>query len=587
MGFLTSPGIQVNETDLSTSVPAVATTVGAIAGVFDWGPVNDPTLISNEEQLKARFGKPTSRNYETWFTAADFLSYTGALWVTRAVGTGAVNAGATTVVNDAAAAAAISTVPFVARYPGILGNSIEVTVANSVSYSVSDIEGFAMTAGANTASATSTGGTVVGDIIRLGDARSGYQNLKVTAVSGGTITFDQRLKLLTTPPPNPTRYWGGFNAIATRPGTGRVHILVIDRAGEISGVPGTVLEAWPNLSVVNGTMSDDGASLFYADVINTKSRYIWSTGSAVLATGASTYLRLTGGADGANESTISIADLAKGYDTFREKSAISFSLLMAGKPQGVTMDEYLITLAEHRKDCVAFLSPRRDLVIGNPGDEAEDVAAYARTLTPSSYAFMDSGYKYRYDKYNDKYVYTPLNGDIAGLVARTDMTRDPWIAPAGYNRGVIKNAIRLAFNPNQAERDLLYAANVNPVISEAGEGVLLYGDKTMYGDGSAFSRIGVRRLFIVLRHAIERSLKKTLWEQNDEFSRSAYKNMVDPFLRDIQGRRGIVAFKNVCDTTNNTPEVIDRNEFVADIYIKPSRSINFIQLKSNCCQNWC
>jgi phage tail sheath protein FI len=205
-------------------------------------------------------------------------------------------------------------------------------------------------------------------------------------------------------------------------------------------------------------------------------------------------------------------------------------------------------------------------------------STFRADITPSSYAVIDSGYKYRYDKYNDKYIYTPLNGDIAGLLVRTDLERDAWWSPAGYNRGLIKNVIKLAYNPNKAHRDILYSDDVNPVITQAGEGSLLFGDKTALGEASAFDRINVRRLFIVLEKAISRAAKSTLFEFNDTFTRAQFVNLVEPFLRDVQGRRGIYDFRVVCDESNNTGEVIDRNEFVGDIYIKPAKSINFIQL---------
>jgi len=251
---------------------------------------------------------------------------------------------------------------------------------------------------------------------------------------------------------------------------------------------------------------------------------------------------------------------------------------MAGATSGTTVPNYLIALAETRKDCMVFVSPEQDDVVNNSGSESTTVITTAGTYTKSSYAVMDSGYKYQYDKYNDVYRWIPLNGDIAGLCVRTDNERDPWFSPAGLNRGVIKNVVRLAWNPNKAERDELYKAGVNSVVTFPGEGTILYGDKTLLNRPSAFDRINVRRLFIVLEKSIAKAARSSLFEFNDEFTRAAFVNIVEPFLRDVQGRRGIYDYRVVADTTNNTAEVIDQNQFVGDIYIKPARSINFIQL---------
>lgn len=579
MGYFSSPGIRVNEIDATTSVPATATTVGAIAGVFNWGPVGIPVILNSEENLKRRFDKPSDTNAETWFSAADFLSYTGSLWVVRVVGETAANAGTTNqVVSNAEQAAAIINTPFVARHPGAIANGLEVSVVTASSYEVSDLTGMVAVTGERTATFVSVGALKVGDFVRIGTPRTGFQYLTVDTVSGTIVTFAEKIRIVNPDNFAPVRFWNGHSTVGNIPATGNLHILVIDREGKFSGVRGSVLEAFADVSPNPDSRTTDGASNFYKEVVNKTSQFIWATGDSLVSVGESQYLSLTGGNDGESESDIGIDRLAEGYDLFRDKNSISYSLLISGKSRGEALAEHQISIVEDRKDAVVFLSPPRSLVVNNIGNEAVAVVEYVSGLTPSSYAMMDSAYKYRYDKYNDKFIYTPLNGDIAGLVARTDETRDPWIAPAGYNRGGIKNVIRLSFNPNNAERDLLYPANVNPVISEAGEGTILYGDKTMYGDGSAFSRIGVRRLFIVIKQSLEKSLKATLWEQNDEYTRAAFRNRVDPYLRDIQGRRGITAFKTVCDATNNTPEVIDRNEFIADIYVKPSRSISYITL---------
>jgi phage tail sheath protein FI len=267
-------------------------------------------------------------------------------------------------------------------------------------------------------------------------------------------------------------------------------------------------------------------------------------------------------------------------DLFANADSIDVSLLMAGATNGNDIPNKLVTLAESRKDCMVFISPNKADVVDNAGTESANIAATVATFTTSSYAVVDSGWKYQYDKYNDVYRWVPLNGDIAGLCVRTDNERDPWFSPAGTTRGVIKNVVKLAWNPNKAERDSLYQKGVNSVVTFPGEGTILYGDKTFLNRPSisAFDRINVRRLFIVLEKSIARAARSSLFEFNDDFTRAAFVNLVEPYLRDVKGRRGVYDYRVVCDTTNNTGEVIDRNEFVGDIYIKPARSINFIQL---------
>jgi phage tail sheath protein FI len=245
-------------------------------------------------------------------------------------------------------------------------------------------------------------------------------------------------------------------------------------------------------------------------------------------------------------------------------------------------------VAEARKDCIAFVSPQKvsgGPIIGTNSDAVEAMLLYKNgdgnlvtSLPSSSYVVYDSGFKYQYDRYNDVYRWVPLNGDVAGLCARTDYTDDPWFSPAGFNRGQVKNVVRLGYNPRKADRDTLYVNGINPVVSFPGQGVVLYGDKTGLDKPSAFDRINVRRLFITLEKAISTSAKYQLFEFNDSFTRANFRNQVEPFLRDVKGRRGITDFKVVVDETNNTPEVIDTNRFVASIFIKPARSINFVQL---------
>jgi phage tail sheath protein FI len=684
MPFQVSPGVNVSEIDLTTVVPAVSSTEGAIAGVFRWGPVNERVLVDSELALVNRFGRPTTLNAETFFTAANFLAYGNKLYVVRAANTtstdvsilarnavanvaaitsfanGEVNAPALVIKNEAhydevgASAALVDTdVLYAARYPGLLGNSLKISVCDSTdAYSSAttltggDANIESSTArtfvsgeiGNNTVRvyvAPSSTGTVgeantratslisllsVGDYIELGNTTIGKQKMKVVAfdadattdTSNGSNTF-AFFDITTDSPYNLsqeiandtlTRYWEYHNVVDAAPGTSiyqaangnsaikdELHVVVADEDGQITGAPGTILEVYAAVSRVVESKTPEGASNYFKNVINQNSRYAWylndrsgaASGTiASIATSSNAKpltLSFQGGLDGKDESTIALAALLPAYDLYRSAEEIDISLVLQGKARGSQLANYLIdNLAEVRKDCVVFISPEKEDVVYNEGSESTDVVAFRNELRSTSYAVLDSGYKYQYDKYNDLYRWVPLNGDTAGLCVRTDDVRDPWFSPAGFNRGQIKNIVKLAYNPQKAARDILYKAGVNPVVTFPGQGTVLFGDKTLLAKPSAFDRINVRRLFIVLEKAIATAAKFTLFEFNDDFTRAQFRNLVEPFLRDVQGRRGIYDFKVVCDGTNNTGEVIDRNEFVGDIYIKPAKSINFIQL---------
>lgn len=686
-GFQTSPGINISEIDLTTTAPAVDTTVGAFAGVFRWGPVGVRTLVTSENDLVNKFGKPTSINPETFFTAANFLAYSNALYISRAANSSlttsaiaaanAANASSTsltTILNEddfvtKQAGINSSSVNFVARWPGALGNSLKVSVCDSPSNYSSNVAltdavfttantKFTLSVGSSTgtinlfngAANNFTGNTPIveatavankfniGDYIVVGDNTIGKQSLKllsksitvanVAGVNTGsasiTLTFDQPLKLSTDiSTQSLTRYWEYYTQVDAAPGrstyvavngntalqsntyTGstaqldELHVVVVDEDGGFTGAPGSVLEVFSGLSRATDAKNSDGTSNFFKNVINDTSSYIWAgadrtnaasnTALNIVTSNTSAPLTLSfyDGTDKDESEDVStgirFADLAKAYDLFNSPEEADISLILTGKARGGANKEQLANyvidnIAEVRKDCVVFVSPAYDDVVNNPLNAADDVVTFRNAVRSSSYAVMDSGYKYQYDKYNDVYRYIPLNGDIAGLCVRTDATRDPWYSPAGSTRGQIKNSIRLPFNPNKAQRDLLYRNGVNPVISQQGQGTILYGDKTLLAKPSAFDRINVRRLFIVLEKTIAIAAQSSMFEFNDEFTRSQFVNLVEPFLRDVQGRRGIYDFKVVCDDSNNTPEVIDSNRFVGDIYVKPARSINYIQL---------
>jgi len=458
----------------------------------------------------------------------------------------------------------------------------------------------------------------VGDYVEDGNTTVGKQNMKVTSAGAqaddGTniffnIGFDSTWNKSTNfSGTSLKRQWEYFNVVESAPGVsssmtnaGRsivdeVSVVVVDEDGLISGTPGQVLEIYQNLSRATDAKKDDGTTNYYKTAINDFSRWIWATNdrdgaasntlsNVANSTNTTTYTRsFVRGTDGANESTVSMAALGSAYDLFADASTVDVSLILQGKAIGtndVQLANYLIdNIAEVRKDCVVFVSPAYSDVVGInvENQQAQNIVDFRNALRNTSYAFLDSGYKYQYDKYADVYRYIPLNGDIAGLTARSDSLTDPWFSPAGFTRGQIRNLVKLAFSPGKTERDLLYKNDVNPVVTFPGQGTVLYGDKTLLGRTSAFDRINVRRLFIVLEKAIATASNSTLFEFNDEFTRSQFVNLVEPYLRDVQGRRGIFDFRVVCDETNNTAEVIDSNRFVGDIYIKPAKSINFIQL---------
>jgi hypothetical protein len=568
MAFQISPGVNVSEIDLTTVVPAVSTTAGAFAGPFQWGPVGRRTLVSHETDLVNKFGNPDGNTATSFFSAANFLAYGNNLQVVRAANSNSRNASSNTnnllTINNVDVYDTTYVVDtlgqtFVARYPGALGNSLKVSVWDS------------NTANANT-------------------------------LSGNTFT-SWTYKSYFPAAPNTSSFVassGGAND--------QFHLVVIDEDGLFSqGAKGAVLEVFPYLSKASNATGDDGSTSYYRTVLREQSKYIYALGpvdpantSATWGQTANTQFSGCFMAAANTGSTVSLAngtnlplttaDYTRGYSEFTNPDVVDISLIITGDA-GVssntispntaieTVQQYTIdSIAAARKDCITFLSPPQSGIVGGATPETS-VTTWITTLSrASTYAVADCGWKYQFDKYNNVYRWIPLNGDIAGLCVRTDQTRDPWFSPAGVSRGAIKNVVKLAWNPTQAQRDAIYSIGVNPVVSFPGQGTILYGDKTLITQPSAFSRINVRRLFIVLEKAIASASKFSLFELNDEFTRAQFIALVEPFLRDVKGRRGIYDYRVVCDTTNNTPEVIDGNKFIGDIYIKPARSINYIQL---------
>lgn len=542
MAFQLSPGVNVSEIDLTTIIPVLGVSEGAYAGHYNWGPIDDLETISDEIELVRQFGEPDSTNFVDFYTAANFLAYTNNLKVVRVANNTSKNATSngngvliknrmTYHENNSGGANTYGT--WAAKYAGVLGNSLKVSV-------------FA---------------------------------------SSNTVQFDAWTYAPYFDSAPGTSTWASDKNLTND----EMHIVVIDEDGEFTGMAGEVVERFSHISKADAAVTEDGSSNYYKNVINDRSRYIWWMSHPDAATNWGTsangtnFVQITATTTSLSGGALVVptnGDIQKGYDKFRNPDEVDTALVLTGQHSSTVVQYVINNVAEYRKDCVVFFSPPRAACIDNLDNEEEDIVDYRKSsiTLSSSYAVMDSNWKYQFDKYNNVYRWLPCNGDIAGLCARTDMERDPWWSPAGFNRGQLKNVIRLAWNPNKTDRDELYKNGVNPVVTFPGEGTILFGDKTLQSKPSAFDRINVRRLFIVLEKAIARAAKYSLFEFNDQFTRAQFVALVEPYLRDVQGRRGIYDFRVVCDETNNTPEVIDRNEFIGDIYIKPARSINFIQL---------
>jgi len=618
MAFQVSPGVLVREKDLTNVIPAVATSIGAFAGDFTQGPLDEITTVSSEGQLVEIFGKPNSTTFESFFSAASFLQYGNALRVVRASGTGILNATAnasgllinnTQAYQDNYAAGQGSVGLWAARTAGAHGNNLKVSICpSSTAYeetSKTTVNNTNLAVGDTSVTITSASGFTVGDIVNFGE--SGGYEYRITNIASATLTIVRHpsgVGGLHTAVANGSavrRRWQYYDLVNAAPGTSpyasdrsgsndELHVVVVDEDGGITGKAGDVLEVYDSVSKASDAKTPQGDTNYYPDVIYNKGAYVYwmdhhtsgtNWGSAVQSTTftAVTTVKndsLRGGADG---SAATVGQMKTAYEKFEDAETVDVNLIIAGTSSATHVDN-LITIAENRKDAVVFASPERSDVVNVASSvtQTTNVTGFFNSIRSSSFVVFDSGYKYTYDKYNDVFRFVPLNGDLAGLCARTDLVADSHFSPAGFNRGVIRGAVKLAFNPNKTQRDDLYRARINPVVTFPGQGTILFGDKTGLSAPSAFDRINVRRLFITLEKAISTASKFQLFEFNDEFTRAQFRNIVEPFLRDVQGRRGITDFLVVCDETNNTGDVIDRNEFRADIFVKPARSINFITL---------
>ena len=562
MAVSESPAITVKEIDLSGVVPNVASTTGAIVGDFNWGPVDSPILVSDETGLVSIFGSPSKTNTIDFHSAAYFLRYASSLYVVREATQGAdesLNA------RDARASALARVKnlgsfdfqlaakdsdqhTFIAKYPGTLGNSLSVHFLQGVD-SAAD-----------------------------------------TAFSGWTYENNFDAAPMTSP-------------FATNKGASKdeMHVVVVDQDGEFTGTKGTVLESFPFVSVASDAKSPDGSTNYVLDVINNQSQYVWMAGfgnvtdsdfSSNVGTTTTDGKDFTSGftetpqsislTTGTNSAALTVTEYATGFDKFEDVDNIQVDFLIAPgmnsrTDQTTVVNDLNAIASSTRKDCVVVTSPARSDVVSSSTPNT-DVVATAKTFTYSSYIFMDNNYLRVYDKYNDQYINIPAASSTAGIMAASDNNAAAWFSPAGQRRGAYLGVTSLLYTPNKTERDLLYRNAVNPVANIPGQGVLLFGDKTHMARPSAFDRINVRRLFLVLERAIAIAARNVMFEFNDEFTRSEFVNIIEPFLREVQGRRGITDFRVVADETNNTAAVIDRNEFVCSIFIKPARSINFVTL---------
>jgi len=551
-----SPAIVVKEVDLTNGVPNIPTSTGAFVGNFSWGPCDTPTLINNEAALVGTFGSPDTTNTGDFHSANQFLRYSNDLYIVREYTAVAKNASDTNassiplVTNrdnfDAQVAAlATATHNFIAKYPGTLGNSLKVSFSGQ------------------------------------GDA--GYSSWPYKSyydAAPGTSDF----------------------AAAVGATNDEAHVAVIDEDGAITGTAGTVLETFPFVSIALGAKTSDGTSNYILNVINTKSQYIWMAGIATATFGTNAGSVPVDALDfaaglavdvnvpligGVNSAALGAADFATGFDKFEDPNALSIDFMIApglstAADHATVVNDMVSIAAQTRKDCMVLASPNRAAIVGQTTSAAAVTAITSamtsNALTRSSYLAVDNNYLKVYDKYNDQYIFIPAASSTAGIMAATDNNFAPWFSPAGTRRGQYFGVTSLAYSPNKSERDTLYKLGINPIANIPGQGVLLYGDKTHLARPSAFDRINVRRLFLVLERAITAAAQNILFEFNDEFTRAEFVNIVEPLLRDVKGRRGITDFKLVCDGTNNTPLIIDSNQFVASLFIKPARSINFITL---------
>ena len=613
---------------------------GAIVSSFQKGPIDQIVNIADQKSLISVFGTPKEANAEDWLVASEFLGYGGRLAVVRASSgvTNAANGGGTLIKNDAAWESGVgNTKIFAARSAGTWGNGIKVVVvdrgpdqiitlssAPSNPPSAGDTVTFNVSGVAKTAELQAISGldlTVVLDdpTVLISDS----DNIEGTTINAGNAGADINIASVKDAYTNTSIGSTGLklSAIGPRPGTSsfasdrgvgydEVHVGVIDTTGDVSGAANTVLERFTFLSKISDAKSPEGGSLYYKDIINDQAQFIfsgaavgslfepnstgggkaWGVASSTLASGD--FFKLSGGNEtdlsgGTDDYAYTAGEVTAGYDLFLDTEETEVDFVLMGGSMGTEADtktkaQKAVAIAAARKDCIAFVSAFKGNQVGSGGSaltssqQKTKTLNFFNTITSTSYAVLDSGYKYMYDRFNDKYRYVACNGDVAGLCVNTSTTVADWISPAGLARGGVRNVVKLAYNPNKADRDELYQNRINPIVSFPGTGAVLFGDKTALASPSAFDRINVRRLFLNIESRVEALAKGVLFELNDEVTRTGFLSNINSYLNDIVAQQGITDFLVVCDSSNNTPAVIDRNEFVAELFIKPARSINYV-----------
>jgi phage tail sheath protein FI len=571
-----SPAITVKEIDLTGVVPSVQSSTGAMVGNFNWGPIEDPVYIGDEGELATTFGTPSETRAVDFLSASQFLSYAGSLYVTRAVTSDCFTAASTLdatnggflIKNDTEYDAVQPTFGesggqetglWLAKFGGALGNGLKV-----------------VTFPAQTDPATTK--TAWNSWVGYKEAFSSYPGTSPWAANQNSATNDE------------------------------LHIAVIDVGGKFSGVPGSVLETFAFVSSARGAKTSDGASNYFPDVVNSGSSYIrfgfmdnvnylaigdawgeapssagdtptdYSTGGTWTDQESNFAITLFGGVDSA---ALTSAELVSAFNVYSDTDTITVDFLIANS-LATSVDQQaivagLMTLVNLRKDCIVMTSPSIATVINN-ATVVDDTITEAEGMQSSSYLVMDNNFLKVYDKYNDQYLLIPAASSTAGICAASDLGQGPWFSPAGSKRGQYFGVTSLAYSATKLQRDQLYNAGVNPVVNLPGRGITLWGDKTKESRPSAFDRINVRRLFLVIERSIGIAARNVMFEFNDEFTRAEFVNIVEPYLREIKGRRGITEFYVQCDGTNNPPSVVDRNELIATIFVKPARSVNFVTL---------
>lgn len=645
--FTLSPGVVVQEIDNTLTVPAQSTTVGAAAGVFAWGPVAEPQLVASEPQLVATYGRPiTGYNDGTWWNTDNFLQYSNAIWVNRASDSNTINAvgggaGATAylIPNQSSFSSLKDSIPsndyFIAKYPGAIGNSLQVVVCDSASAfssnttvpantavtfsfaSFSNSATLSVVADSNTDATTAATAILnqlaLGDFVSVGNSSVGSAVMQISSLGTPTVTanatstavinFVNKAYITGSWTANTlSRTWQYSNLVAAAPKTSayvaqhggvgdQISVIVIDQDGQFTNQPGAILEVYDRLSRATDSLDASGRPNYYKTVINNQSPFIWAgvdistapSATSSTVTAATDVIPLsytfTLGVDSASENAIGSGPLMQAFAPFKDKSQYQILYVLAGVIQDTTIPDYLISnIAEERMDCVVFVTPPADTMIGQQSSNVpQNLATFVSTLPGSTYAFVDSGWKYQFDSYNNTYVWVPLNGDIAGLDAALP---DIWDSPAGYTQA-IKNCIKLAYNPsNQADRDYLYQLSINPVVMQPGQGFVLFGDKMFTSEPSAFNRINTRMLFIYLEQNISNYAKFLLFKFNNPTTRSSFVNSVQPFCDEVYGRGGMAARAKIqCDSTNNPDSVVENHQFVANVMVVPQYTIESILLQ--------